>query len=91
MTKPTEMTRETFTDFGVTLPSKTLQELDYIRGNIPRSRFLLRLIERALKEQREGEGKLVGAHSSVGGPEERQAVAITNPQREEGGDSSTNG
>jgi metal-responsive CopG/Arc/MetJ family transcriptional regulator len=80
------------TDFGVTLPSKILQKLDDIRGDIPRSRFLLRLVERALKEQeREGEEKLFGAHSSVGSPEERQTVATTNPQWEEGGGNCSNG
>jgi hypothetical protein len=41
-------------------------------------------------EQYEGE-KLDGAHSSVGSPEERQAVAITNPQQREGGGNCSNG
>jgi metal-responsive CopG/Arc/MetJ family transcriptional regulator len=51
MTRITEMTGKRSKDFGVTLPSKTLEKLDEIRGDIPRSRYLLRLVERALQEQ----------------------------------------
>jgi metal-responsive CopG/Arc/MetJ family transcriptional regulator len=53
MTGITETTGKRSKDFGVTLPSKTLEKLDEIRGDIPRSRYLLRLVERALQEQEE--------------------------------------
>jgi hypothetical protein len=42
------------------------------------------------EQQQQGE-KLVGTHSSVSSPEERQAVATTNPQQREGGGNCSNG
>lgn len=54
------------------------------------------VISRLLKtviaiDKREREEKLNSAHSSVGSPEERQAVATTNPQQREGGGNCSNG
>jgi predicted CopG family antitoxin len=42
-------------------------------------------------DKREREEKLISAHSSVGSPEERQAVVTTKPQQHEGGGSRSNG
>jgi hypothetical protein len=36
---------------NITLPPQTLQGLDLLRGDVPRSRCIARLIERALREQ----------------------------------------
>lgn len=36
---------------GISLPFETLKILDELRGDIPKSTFTLRLIERALKER----------------------------------------
>ena len=36
---------------GLSLPAKLMQKIDIDRGDISRSRFLLRLIERAYKEE----------------------------------------
>jgi hypothetical protein len=37
-----------FTSSGLSLPSELKNKIDEMRGDIPRSRFVLRLIERAL-------------------------------------------
>ena len=36
-------------NFGVTFPKKLLDRLDQIRGDVPRSVFLQRLVEEKLK------------------------------------------
>jgi hypothetical protein len=37
-----------FTSSGISLPFELKNKIDEMRGDIPRSRFVLRLIERAL-------------------------------------------
>jgi hypothetical protein len=37
--------------FGMTLPHQVLQRMDEVRGDIPRTKYILRLVENALKEQ----------------------------------------
>lgn len=38
---------------GITLPREIVQKIDNDRGDIPRSRFLLRLVERAYSTTKE--------------------------------------
>ncbi len=39
--------------FGISMPIQLAKRLDDIRGDIPRSRFLVRLVERELREREE--------------------------------------
>jgi len=57
-------TKAKLTEFGVSMPVQLVRRLDYVRGDVPRSRFLLRLVERELKEQEEKlqQGTQVGSH-----------------------------
>ena len=38
---------------GITLPREIVQKIDSDRGDVPRSRFLLRLVERAYSTPKE--------------------------------------
>jgi metal-responsive CopG/Arc/MetJ family transcriptional regulator len=42
------MGEKKITKFGVSMPHPIVFEIDRARGDIPRSRFILRIIERAL-------------------------------------------
>jgi hypothetical protein len=56
--------------FGVSMPHPIVFQIDKVRGDIPRSRFILRILERALNtipEQQEGK--------QTDGPENREATA----------------
>jgi hypothetical protein len=44
---------------GLSLPTELLRKIDVERGDIPRSRFLLRLIERAYKDKQRKEGSSI--------------------------------
>jgi metal-responsive CopG/Arc/MetJ family transcriptional regulator len=57
-------TKAKLTEFGVSMPLQLVKRLDDARGDIPRSKFLLRLVERELKEQEEKlqKGTQVGSH-----------------------------
>jgi hypothetical protein len=37
---------------GISFPLQTIMLIDQIRGDVPRSRFILRLVERAFAEER---------------------------------------
>jgi metal-responsive CopG/Arc/MetJ family transcriptional regulator len=64
--------RKELANFGVVMPRQVLQKLDEVRGDIPRSKFIQRLAEKALRdlEERENErnvklpGLKVGRHTS---------------------------
>jgi hypothetical protein len=43
----------TVVKFGMTLPHQVLQSMDEVRGDIPRTKYILRLVENALKEQQQ--------------------------------------
>jgi metal-responsive CopG/Arc/MetJ family transcriptional regulator len=55
LTKST--TKAKLTEFGVSMPVQLVKRLDDVRGDVPRSRFLLRLVERELEKQEEQEGE----------------------------------
>ena len=78
MTTNTELT-----GFGVSMPLQLVRRLDDVRGDIPRSKFLLRLVERELKEQEERlrQGTQVGSHRSLA------AVLVATDNPNEGGGS----
>lgn len=82
MTTNTELTR-----FGVSMPLQLVRRLDDVRGDIPRSKFLLRLVERELKEQEERlrQGTQVGSHRSLA------AVLVATDNPNEGGGGRSNG
>lgn len=44
---------------GISLPFETLKILDELRGDVPKSTFTLRLIERAFKEKIQQQGTTV--------------------------------
>ena len=51
---------------GISMPLDTLQKIDFIRKDIPRSRFMLRLIENNLRvEVLQSGSKLAGAGRTV--------------------------
>jgi metal-responsive CopG/Arc/MetJ family transcriptional regulator len=67
LTKST--TKAKLTEFGVSMPVQLVKRLDDMRGDVPRSRFLLRLVEQELEKQEEQEveeklqqGTQVGSH-----------------------------
>ena len=82
MTTNTELT-----GFGVSMPLQLVRRLDDVRGDIPRSKFLLRLVERELKEQEERlrQGTQVGSHRSLA------AVLVATDNPKEGGGGRSNG
>ncbi|HET6641254.1 MAG TPA: hypothetical protein VFG77_06590 [Nitrososphaeraceae archaeon] len=82
MTTNTELT-----GFGVSMPLQLVRRLDDVRGDIPRSKFLLRLVERELKEQEERlrQGTQVGSHRSLA------AVLVATDNPNEGGGGRSNG
>lgn len=43
-----------YTSTGVSLPTGLIEKIDVERGDIPRSRFLLRLLERTYSAEKEG-------------------------------------
>ena len=40
---------------GISLPEKVIQEIDMKRGDVARSRFILRCIEASMKQDQEAE------------------------------------
>lgn len=63
----------------LSLPDKVVQDIDQDRGDVPRSRFVMRLIEKAYKQRGE---KLPDAPVSVGSPQKRQAATGTDSTME---------
>ncbi|HKI07202.1 MAG TPA: hypothetical protein VKA09_02295 [Nitrososphaeraceae archaeon] len=80
-------TRIKLAEFGISMPVQLVRRLDDVRGDIPRSRFLLRLVERELKEQEERlrQGTQVGSHKSLA------AVLVATDNPNEGGGSRSDG
>jgi hypothetical protein len=77
-------TRVKLTEFGVSMPVQLVRRLDDVRGDIPRSRFLLRLVERELKEQEEQEGEEKLQQGTQVGSHRRPAPVVEatdNPQQ----------
>lgn len=62
---------------GISLPKEKLAQIDSQRGDVPRSRFLLRLLERYsdscnYKQQiQEGKQKTITTDSKVGAPDQQ--------------------
>lgn len=56
MTKKTRMAQRNTKNAGISLPHEVITQLEEMAGDVPKSRFVQRLIERALHE-REIEGK----------------------------------
>jgi hypothetical protein len=69
-------TNTQLTGFGVSMPVQMVKRLDDVRGDIPRSRFLLRLVERELKEQEEQEGEEKLQQGTQVGSHRRPATAL---------------
>jgi metal-responsive CopG/Arc/MetJ family transcriptional regulator len=79
-------------EFGISMPKRTIDRINAVKGPyISRSKFILRAVDKALKEEEEERKKLHDAHSSVGSPEERQAAVATTKPRTRGGGSRSNG
>ncbi|HEX5975726.1 MAG TPA: hypothetical protein VFY68_00540 [Nitrososphaeraceae archaeon] len=88
MSEVSKLTTNTeLTGFGVSMPLQLVRRLDDVRGDIPRSKFLLRLVERELKEQEERlrQGTQVGSHRSLA------AVLVATDNPNEGGGGRSNG
>jgi hypothetical protein len=51
--------------YGVSMPLDVIKKIDSIRKDIPRSRFILRLIEKNLKVEELQSGQQVGAHAQT--------------------------
>ena len=71
----------------LSLPDKVVQDIDHDRGDIARSRFVMRLIEKAYQQQSEElqQGTQVGSHRRPA------AVIVATDNPCEGGSSRSNG
>ena len=49
------MSAKNLTKFGVCMPRSIVLQIDKVRGDVPRSRFILRIIERVLAATSEQE------------------------------------